>query len=95
VLVDGLKGGSGEAFDWHRLEPPHGSGRNGWILAGGLRPDNVAAAVRAARPTAVDVSSGVTGPDNLKKDAGAVRAFFEAVADADAAAAARQQASQY
>jgi N-(5'phosphoribosyl)anthranilate (PRA) isomerase len=61
--VDSLKGGSGIAVDWTRLQlPPVGSTR-GWLLAGGLTPDNVGKAIRAARPNGVDVSSGVCGPD--------------------------------
>ena len=65
VLVDSMKGGSGEAFDWARLQVPKHESSEGWLLAGGLRPDNVAEAVRIARPGGVDVSSGVCGPDGV------------------------------
>lgn len=51
-----LKGGTGGAFDWTRF--PRDSGQP-LVLAGGLTPANVAAAVRLARPYAVDVSGGV------------------------------------
>ena len=56
-----------------------GAGAAGWLLAGGLHPGNVAEAVAVARPTAVDVSSGVCGPDGLRKDAAKVHAFVAAV----------------
>ncbi|HVE67898.1 MAG TPA: phosphoribosylanthranilate isomerase [Solirubrobacteraceae bacterium] len=71
----GLWGGTGESFDWellrgHRSEVPD-------VLAGGLRPDNVAAAIAIAQPFAVDVASGVeTEPG--RKDHAAMEAFFEA-----------------
>ncbi|KAI8476957.1 MAG: hypothetical protein J3K34DRAFT_399915 [Monoraphidium minutum] len=68
------QGGSGETYDWSNLRVPDAGGR-GWLLAGGLHPGNVAAAVAAARPTGVDVSSGVCGPDGLAKDHGKVEAF--------------------
>lgn len=52
IIVDGLQGGSGEAFDWGRLREqaaafaPHSS--HGWLLAGGLTPDSVAGERRPA-----------------------------------------------
>ncbi|MET0558224.1 MAG: phosphoribosylanthranilate isomerase [Solirubrobacterales bacterium] len=77
----GLWGGTGESFDWellrsHRSEIPA-------LLAGGLRPDNVAAAIAVAHPYAVDVASGVEAEPG-RKDHAAMAAFFEA---AQAAAA--------
>lgn len=44
--MDGLQGGSGESFDWHRLRQQAGSfaplSTHGWMLAGGLTPETVA-----------------------------------------------------
>jgi phosphoribosylanthranilate isomerase len=71
----GLWGGTGESFDWellrgHRSEVPA-------ILAGGLRPDNVADAIAVTHPYAVDVASGVELEPGCK-DHAAMAAFFEA-----------------
>lgn len=80
----GKWGGTGESFDWellrgHRSEVPA-------ILAGGLRPDNVAEAIAVARPYAVDVASGVEAEPG-RKDHGAMTAFFEAANSVGAQAA--------
>jgi phosphoribosylanthranilate isomerase len=80
----GAWGGTGESFDWellsgHRSEVPA-------ILAGGLRPDNVAAAITIARPFAVDVASGVEVEPG-RKDHQAMAAFFEAANSVGARAA--------
>src|ERR1700733_4202136 len=71
----GLWGGTGESFDWELLRGPRSDLPD--ILAGGLRPDNVAAAVAIAQPYAVDVASGVEAEPG-RKDHAAMAAFFEA-----------------
>ena len=85
ILVDGSTGGAGELFDWSRLADAVKSLPlpKPIIVAGGLTPDNVGEAIRACRPWAVDVSSGVETAPGVK-DHGAIRAFCEAVRDADA-----------
>jgi phosphoribosylanthranilate isomerase len=65
LLIDGLDPGSGQAFDWTALKTVNLSGRR-WLLAGGLNPDNVAAAVRQLQPWGVDVSSGVEASAGVK-----------------------------
>lgn len=60
---DKLYGGSGKAFDWHRL-PQHN--RRPIILAGGLTPDNVGQAIRSTAPYAVDVSGGIEAAKGIK-----------------------------
>ncbi|MEV0587531.1 phosphoribosylanthranilate isomerase [Nonomuraea sp. NPDC050310] len=74
LLVDAPRAGAGEPWDWAAVRG-RPSGR--WILAGGLDPGNVAAAVEAARPWGVDVSSGVEVSRGVK-DAGLIRAFLDA-----------------
>ena len=71
----GAWGGTGESFDWGLL----GERRSNVpaILAGGLRPENVAEAISIARPYAVDVASGVEAEPG-RKDHAAMTAFFEA-----------------
>jgi len=73
-----VAGGSGEAFDWARVPRDL---KKPVILAGGLTPANVAAAIRALRPYAVDVSSGVELSKGVK-DAAKICAFIEAVRSA-------------
>lgn len=58
----GAMGGSGRTLDWHALVPPP----RPWILAGGLDPDNVGAAIAALAPPGVDVSSGIESAPGRK-----------------------------
>jgi phosphoribosylanthranilate isomerase len=71
----GLWGGSGESFDWGLLRERRS--QLPAIVAGGLRPDNVAEAIAVTRPYAVDVASGVEAEPG-RKDHAAMTAFFEA-----------------
>jgi phosphoribosylanthranilate isomerase len=82
--VPGKPGGTGEIFNWEL------AARHEWpqpvVLSGGLRPDNVAEAVRIARPFAVDTASGTEAAPG-RKDPEKVEAFFRAVEAADRAPA--------
>lgn len=68
-------GGHGKPFDWSLLANLDPS--LPFMLGGGLDPANVGEAVRIARPTGVDVSSGVESARGVK-DAGAIRDFIAA-----------------
>lgn len=76
VLIDGPRPGSGLAFDWASAGSLGGG--VAWALAGGLTPQNVAAAIARFAPDAVDVASGVESAPGIK-DAAKVRAFLAAV----------------
>ena len=70
------RGGTGQTIDWHAARAI-AAGR-AVVLAGGLRPENVARAIETVRPVAVDVSSGVERAPGIK-DHARMRALFEAV----------------
>lgn len=59
-----LPGGNGLAFDWRLIATRRWT--KPWMLAGGLTPDNVAAAVRLTGARQVDVSSGVESAPGIK-----------------------------
>ncbi len=75
----GGSGGSGLAFDWSQV--PAGLHRP-FLLAGGIRPDNVFDAVTAVQPWGVDVSSGIESAPGIK-DGEKMRRFVEEVRRAD------------
>jgi phosphoribosylanthranilate isomerase len=86
VLLDSLAasefGGTGQTGDWsaaakYAAEPDVPP----LVLAGGLTPQNVAAAIRAIHPAAVDVASGVESSPG-RKDPAAVEAFVQAARSA-------------
>ncbi|PZS10758.1 MAG: phosphoribosylanthranilate isomerase [Solirubrobacterales bacterium] len=74
--VPGIRGGSGETFEWELARGRRA--RTPLILSGGLTPGNVAGAIAAVHPFAVDVASGVElSPGH--KDPDKLRAFAQAV----------------
>ena len=81
LLVDSVDedggGGTGETHNWERTSERVAGLDTPVILAGGLTPENVAAAVATVDPFAVDVASGVEREGGLK-DHGAVRRFVRA-----------------
>ncbi len=72
LLLDAVEPGAGATFDAALLSngAPHGF----WLLAGGLKPGNVAELVASLKPTGVDVSSGVESSRGVK-DVGLIRHF--------------------
>lgn len=85
VLLDashkGISGGTGVPFDWDRTaalvrEVQKETGGQ-IVIAGGLRPENVAEAIARFQPFGVDVASGVEASPG-KKDAERLRAFLAA-----------------
>lgn len=79
AYVPGVHGGSGVTADWSLIPSPY---PRPIVLAGGLHPANVAEAIRAVRPWAVDVSSGVERAKGVK-DHDKLAAFVRGVRDAD------------
>ena len=75
AYVEGVPGGTGQAFDWSLI--PQGLSRP-IILAGGLTVDNVVQAIDKVRPYAVDVSGGVEKSKGIK-DHDKIRAFMHNV----------------
>lgn len=73
TYVKGSWGGSGQAFDWSLIPPIE----KPYFLAGGLTGENVELAMSLAAPFALDVSSGVEGPDG--KDGEKIREFIDKV----------------
>lgn len=90
VLLDSStpqqRGGTGQAFDWERVQPWAGiiNSISKLIVAGGLHPDNVEDAIHTLHPWGVDVSTGVERAPGLK-DPKKIRAFIQNVHAAEEA----------
>ena len=86
VLLDAyhpdVLGGSGETFNWTLAVRAKQLTARPVLLAGGLTPDNVQAALHTVRPYGVDVSSGVEARPGVK-DPAKLRAFLRAVREWD------------
>ena len=78
-LLESARSGAGERADW--TQAARLARRTELVLAGGLDPGNVAAAVRAVRPFGVDVSSGVEASRGVK-DPARIREFVRAAREA-------------
>jgi phosphoribosylanthranilate isomerase len=74
--LPGMRGGTGETFDWELVRTRRS--KVPLVLSGGLSPDNVAEAILATRPFAVDTASGTEASPGIK-DPAKVAAFVEAV----------------
>jgi len=75
----GALGGQGVTFDWTQIPP---NLPKPLILAGGLKPETVAAAIRSVRPYGVDVSSGIEVSPGIK-DSAKMAVFIEEVQRGD------------
>jgi phosphoribosylanthranilate isomerase len=75
-------GGTGEVLNWDLAREAQNWGHP-IFLAGGLTPENVAEAIRRARPYAVDVSSGVEASPG-RKDPAKIKAFIQAATQVEA-----------
>mgnify|MGYP001815329771 CR=1 FL=1 len=79
-VYEGSKSGQGETVDWSTAAALARSGQ--MILAGGLSPENIAAAIQAVRPFGVDVSSAVESSPG-EKDPRRIREFISAARAAE------------
>lgn len=84
AATDSQPGGTGQTFDWHKAAPLVQTLKPDFriVVAGGLTVTNVAACIRILKPWGVDVSTGVESAPG-KKDHQKVRAFIQAVREAD------------
>ena len=73
LLFDSFGGGTGKRFDWSLLNLY--SRAQPVLLAGGVTPDNVAAAISLVRPDAIDLASGVESAPGIKDHAKLERLF--------------------
>jgi phosphoribosylanthranilate isomerase len=72
----GMRGGTGETFDWELVSTRRS--KIPLVLSGGLGPENVADAIAAVHPFAVDTASGIESSPGVK-DPEKLAAFVEAV----------------
>lgn len=81
AYVPGRRGGTGETFNWGLVEEYHRAAP--LVLSGGLTPGNVAEAIAATHPFAVDCASGTEAAPG-RKDPARLEAFFRAAGRVDA-----------
>ena len=80
ILLDkyqaNVPGGTGKKFDWNIATKLVSANQQAIVLAGGLSPDNVQAAIRQVGPFGVDISSGVESAPGVK-DPELIKTFIE------------------
>lgn len=69
---------SGKAFNWAQFKLPKSRSKYGWLLAGGVNPENVSEALTTLKPEGVDVSSGICASDGIQKDQSRIASFMNA-----------------
>ena len=74
----GQMGGTGLTGDWSELKSVVGALDRPWVLAGGLNPSNVNAAIQMLNPDGIDLSSGVESQPGIK-DHGKIRSLMTAI----------------
>lgn len=79
ILVDSATGGSGKGFNWAQFKLPIIRSKHGWLLAGGINPENVCDALSTLKPQGIDVSSGICASDGIQKDHSRISSFMKAV----------------
>ncbi|KAG6665908.1 hypothetical protein CIPAW_02G193000 [Carya illinoinensis] len=79
ILVDSARGGSGKGFNWAQFKLPMIRSKHGWLLAGGINPENVCEALYTLQPRGIDVSSGICASDGIQKDQSRISSFMNAV----------------
>lgn len=78
AMVAGVGGGTGVTIPWDVAAQIVEASKLPVVLAGGLRPDNVAGAIQAVRPYGVDVCTGIESSPGIK-DPIKMRDFLQAV----------------
>lgn len=81
IILDNFKqgsgGGTGEAFDWSKIQ----NVKRDYFLAGGLNPSNIKTAIQTLQPFGVDTASGVESSPGVK-DKNLIEEFIKNVKDA-------------
>ncbi|KAK3042093.1 hypothetical protein RJ639_001795 [Escallonia herrerae] len=70
---------SGKGFNWSQFKLPPIRSKHGWLLAGGINPENACEALSTLRPHGIDVSSGICASDGIQKDKLRILSFMTAV----------------
>lgn len=79
ILVTHFYAHSGKGFNWSQFKLPPIRSKHGWLLAGGINPENVCEALSTLKPHGIDVSSGICTSNGIQKDELRISSFMSAV----------------